>query len=79
LDFEELAQNGPGVERAAPRTGEFLPCLAARIRALWILKNSRKTGPGMGAPPKRICEFLCGLAARIRALCAFWELPVTLP
>jgi membrane protease YdiL (CAAX protease family) len=32
--FKELAQNGPGIKRAARRSGEFLSRLAARIRAL---------------------------------------------
>jgi hypothetical protein len=33
--FKEFAQNGRGVERPAQSSGEFLYCLAARIRALW--------------------------------------------
>jgi hypothetical protein len=32
--FEELAQNGHGIGRAAQRADVFLSCLAARIRAL---------------------------------------------
>jgi hypothetical protein len=37
LSFEELAQNGHGIKRAARRSGEFLHCLAACIRALCAL------------------------------------------
>jgi hypothetical protein len=36
--LKEHAQNGHGVKRAAPRTGDFLHCLAVRIRALCALK-----------------------------------------
>ena len=35
--FEELAQNGRGVNRATQRASEFLCCLVARIRALCAL------------------------------------------
>jgi hypothetical protein len=37
--LEKLAQNGRGVKRATQRAGEFLCCMAARIRALCAFRN----------------------------------------
>jgi hypothetical protein len=41
VPFEELAQDGHGIERATRRTSEFLSRLVARIRALCALVGTR--------------------------------------
>jgi len=42
LRFEEHAQNGRGIKRAARSVSEFLSCLAACIRALCAFEGRRE-------------------------------------
>jgi hypothetical protein len=46
--LEKLAQNGRGVKRATQRAGEFLCCMAARIRALCALGKQKVLATGGG-------------------------------
>src|SRR5580704_7104752 len=66
LVFDELAQNGRRIERATPRSGEFLHCSAARIGAhlrplrfenVIIVFDGRDTLGGT-ARRRRACAFL---------------------
>jgi hypothetical protein len=67
--IEEHAQDGRGIKRPAERASEFRFSLAARSRALWILKKHAQDGRGIKRSAERASEFRFSLAARSRALC----------